>query len=71
MDHQRNDFESGILFTQNLTKDFGALRAVNQVNLEVERGGIPYGLLRCLDIAISPASVPKLILLDKPTSGLS
>jgi branched-chain amino acid transport system ATP-binding protein len=32
---------------------------------------LPYGLQRCLDIAISLATEPKLILLDEPTSGLS
>jgi len=32
---------------------------------------LSYGLQRCLDIGISLATEPKLILLDEPTSGLS
>jgi branched-chain amino acid transport system ATP-binding protein len=32
---------------------------------------LPYGLQRCLDIGISLATEPKIILLDEPTSGLS
>ncbi len=36
-----------------------------------EAGNLPYGLQRCLDIGISLATRPKLILLDEPTSGMS
>lgn len=32
---------------------------------------LSYGLQRCLDIAISLATEPKLVLLDEPTSGMS
>ncbi|MGO9567292.1 MAG: ABC transporter ATP-binding protein [Desulfomonilaceae bacterium] len=32
---------------------------------------LPYGLQRCLDIGISLATAPQLLLLDEPTSGMS
>ena len=32
---------------------------------------LPYGLQRCLDIGISLATEPQLLLLDEPTSGMS
>jgi branched-chain amino acid transport system ATP-binding protein len=32
---------------------------------------LPYGLQRCLDIGISMATAPQLLLLDEPTSGMS
>jgi branched-chain amino acid transport system ATP-binding protein len=38
---------------------------------QVTAKNLSYGLQRCLDIAISLATEPKLILLDEPTSGLS
>ena len=38
---------------------------------EVTAKNLPYGLQRCLDIGISLATEPKIILLDEPTSGLS
>jgi branched-chain amino acid transport system ATP-binding protein len=37
----------------------------------VKAKNLPYGLQRCLDIGISIATEPKLVLLDEPTSGLS
>jgi len=38
---------------------------------DVKARNLPYGLQRCLDIGISLATEPKLVLLDEPTSGLS
>ena len=38
---------------------------------DVTAKNLSYGLQRCLDIGISLATEPKLILLDEPTSGLS
>ena len=35
---EKDDSHQGILRTERLSKDFGALRAVNQVNLKVESG---------------------------------
>lgn len=32
---------------------------------------LPYGLQRCLDIGISLATTPQILLLDEPTSGMS
>lgn len=37
----------------------------------VKARNLSYGLQRCLDIGISLATEPKLVLLDEPTSGLS
>ena len=48
---------------------------MREVGLYDEAGvrakNLPYGLQRCLDIGISIATEPKLVLLDEPTSGLS
>jgi len=38
---------------------------------DVKAKNLSYGLQRCLDIGISLATEPKLVLLDEPTSGLS
>ena len=38
---------------------------------DVKAKNLSYGLQRCLDIGISTATEPKLVLLDEPTSGLS
>jgi len=38
---------------------------------DVRAKNLSYGLQRCLDIGISIATEPKLVLLDEPTSGLS
>ena len=38
---------------------------------DVTAKNLSYGLQRCLDIGISVATEPKIILLDEPTSGLS
>ncbi len=38
---------------------------------DVKAKNLSYGLQRCLDIGISIATDPKLVLLDEPTSGLS
>lgn len=42
-----------------------------QDEADVKAKNLSYGLQRCLDIAISIATDPKLVLLDEPTSGLS
>jgi ABC-type branched-subunit amino acid transport system ATPase component len=36
--NEKKAFDQGILRTENLTKNFGALRAVNQVNLQIASG---------------------------------
>lgn len=50
-------------------------KVLEQVGLSQWAGSIgktlPYGLQRCLDLAIALATEPKLILLDEPTSGMS
>jgi len=50
-------------------------KVLNDVGLYGEKDviakNLSYGLQRCLDIGISLATEPKLILLDEPTSGLS
>lgn len=50
-------------------------RVLTQVGLEqwadLPAKNLPYGLQRCLDIGISLATNPDLILLDEPTSGMS
>ena len=50
-------------------------KVLKDVGLHTETGvtakNLPYGLQRCLDIGISLATEPKIILLDEPTSGLS
>ena len=50
-------------------------KVLREVGLYDEAGvkakNLPYGLQRCLDIGISIATEPKLVLLDEPTSGLS
>jgi branched-chain amino acid transport system ATP-binding protein len=52
-----------------------AERILSQVGLEdwadSPAKNLPYGLQRCLDIGISLATDPKLLLLDEPTSGMS
>ncbi|MEW6530299.1 MAG: ABC transporter ATP-binding protein [Thermodesulfobacteriota bacterium] len=52
-----------------------AKRILKQVGLEAwaqtQAKNLPYGLQRCLDIGISLATSPQLILLDEPTSGMS
>jgi len=52
-----------------------AEKVLNDVGLYGEKDviakNLSYGLQRCLDIGISLATEPKLILLDEPTSGLS
>ncbi len=52
--------------TERLLKDVGLFGQA-----EVMAKNLSYGLQRCLDIGISLATDPKLILLDEPTSGLS
>ena len=48
------------------------LREVGLYNeADVIAKNLSYGLQRCLDIGISLATEPKIILLDEPTSGLS
>jgi len=42
-----------------------------QDEADVKAKNLSYGLQRCLDIGISIATEPKLVLLDEPTSGLS
>jgi len=42
-----------------------------QDEADAEAKNLSYGLQRCLDIGISLATEPKLVLLDEPTSGLS
>jgi branched-chain amino acid transport system ATP-binding protein len=55
--------------------DQKAVKALEEVGLyheaDVTAKNLPYGLQRCLDIGISLATEPKIILLDEPTSGLS
>jgi len=55
--------------------DEAANRILQQVGLEKWANSparnLPYGLQRCLDIGISLATNPQLILLDEPTSGMS
>jgi len=50
-------------------------QVLSQVGLEgwadTQAKNLPYGLQRCLDIGISLATEPKLLLLDEPTSGMS
>lgn len=52
-----------------------ARKVLSQVGLEEwtesEAKNLSYGLQRCLDIGVSLATDPKLILLDEPTSGMS
>jgi len=52
--------------TEKVLKDVGLYGEA-----EVIAKNLSYGLQRCLDIGISLATEPKLILLDEPTSGLS
>jgi branched-chain amino acid transport system ATP-binding protein len=58
-------------------KDVGRKTAeiLRQVGLEdwadTTAKNLPYGLQRCLDIGISLATDPQLVLLDEPTSGVS
>ena len=52
--------------TEKVLKDVGLYGEA-----EVTAKNLSYGLQRCLDIGISLATEPKLILLDEPTSGLS
>ncbi len=52
--------------TERVLKDVGLFGEA-----EVIAKNLSYGLQRCLDIGISLATDPKLILLDEPTSGLS
>jgi len=55
--------------------DDAAERIIKQVGLEDWADSLaknlPYGLQRCLDIGISLATNPQLLLLDEPTSGMS
>jgi len=55
--------------------DSAAERILNQVGLQdyayTPAKHLPYGLQRCLDIGISLATEPQLLLLDEPTSGMS
>ena len=50
-------------------------KVLKEVGLDNEAAAtaknLPYGLQRCLDIGISLATEPNIILLDEPTSGLS
>ena len=52
--------------TERVLKDVGLFSEA-----DVIAKNLSYGLQRCLDIGISLATDPKLILLDEPTSGLS
>jgi len=52
--------------TEKVLKDVGLYGEA-----DVTAKNLSYGLQRCLDIGISLATEPKLILLDEPTSGLS
>lgn len=52
--------------TEKVLKDVGLYPEA-----EVTAKNLSYGLQRCLDIGISLATEPKIILLDEPTSGLS
>jgi branched-chain amino acid transport system ATP-binding protein len=52
--------------TEKVLKDVGLYGEA-----DVIAKNLSYGLQRCLDIGISLATEPKLILLDEPTSGLS
>jgi len=52
--------------TKKVLRDVGL-----DTEAEVVAKNLPYGLQRCLDIGISLATEPKIILLDEPTSGLS
>jgi len=66
----------------NFLISYGSLKGVNEKTEEVlkevglydeastKARNLPYGLQRCLDIGISLATEPKLVLLDEPTSGL-
>jgi branched-chain amino acid transport system ATP-binding protein len=55
--------------------DSAAERILHQVGLQDYADSpakhLPYGLQRCLDIGISLATEPQLLLLDEPTSGMS
>jgi branched-chain amino acid transport system ATP-binding protein len=52
-----------------------AKRILQDVGLEqwadAPAKNLPYGLQRCLDIGISLATNPRILLLDEPTSGMS
>ena len=52
--------------TEKVLKDVGLHNEA-----DVIAKNLSYGLQRCLDIGISLATEPKIILLDEPTSGLS
>ena len=52
--------------TEKVLKDVGLFGEA-----DIIAKNLSYGLQRCLDIGISLATEPKLILLDEPTSGLS
>ena len=52
--------------TERVLRDVGLYEAA-----DVTAKNLSYGLQRCLDIGISLATDPKIILLDEPTSGMS
>ncbi len=52
--------------TEKVLRDIGLYGEANVI-----AKNLSYGLQRCLDIGISLATEPRLILLDEPTSGLS
>jgi ABC-type branched-subunit amino acid transport system ATPase component len=55
--------------------EIGARRIISQLGLndwaDSPAKNLPYGLQRCLDIGISLATDPQILLLDEPTSGMS
>lgn len=55
--------------------DDAAEKIMRQIRLDDRRDSpaknLPYGLQRCLDIGISLATSPQLLLLDEPTSGMN
>lgn len=75
--------QSRLKASRNFLISFKSLKGVEEktnkvlrdVGLDTEAESIAknlsYGLQRCLDIGISLATEPKIILLDEPTSGLS
>src|SRR5437870_5521698 len=58
--------DDALLRTEQLTRAFGSLLAVDRVNVSVRRGE-----KRHLEIGIALATDPALLLLDEPTAGMS